>query len=186
MASGKSYGKDRERQQLCAEIIKELRSQENLTPYSGDGIDISISMCGTIVSLDVALKNPDGGLLVVECRRWKKPIQQEALFAFLAKLECLRNTLKVDVEGVFVTRRGYQLGALKMATKMGIGLAICEQDQSSKEFTVAFKRYLQGKQVLTNAHLHISGELKPSGSLSLIVFRGDGSVEDLGEVPSQA
>jgi len=194
MAKGKSYGVNRTYQQLCQAIIRELRSEENLIPYSGDGIDVSIPVCGTNVSFDVALTSSRGKLVVVECRRWEAAIKQEALFAFLGKVLCLRKELEVEVEGIFVTRKNYQKGAIKIATAMDIKIAVCEQDQPSDEFIISFKQYdpQQARtkhktygHIKSHAHAYLIGGVRPTGSLNITVFRADGSVENIGNVDSK-
>lgn len=183
MAKGKAYGDNLAYQKLCCDIIRQVQRQDNLVPYSGDGIDVPFQICGTEVSLDVALKNPQGEVVVVECRRWKEPIKQESLFAFLAKVEGLRKALGVGVAGIFVTKSRYQRGAVKLATEMDITVAVCDQDQSPQEFIISYKRYDPKREaVIQNVKAHLTGSIRPSGSLSAIVARKDGTVEELGEL----
>ena len=185
MAKGKAYGEDRAYQKLCHDIIRRLQLQDDLVPYEGDGIDVPFRICGTVVSFDVALQNPQGNLVVLECRRWKYPIKQEALFAFCAKVECLRKDLEVEVAGIFVTRSRYQLGAVKVATQMGISAAVCDQDQSQQEFVILYKHYdPQREAVMQSAKAHFGGSISPTGSLHGKFIQADVLVEDLGELKS--
>lgn len=128
MAKGKAYGKPLVYQKLCRNVIRQLQLQNNLVPYSGDGIDVPFQICGTEVSFDIALKDSQGRVTVAECRRRKNPTKQEDLFAFLAKVEHLRKELVAEVAGIFITKSHFQIGAVKSATKMGIDVVICDQN----------------------------------------------------------
>jgi hypothetical protein len=70
---------------------------------------------------------------------------------------------------------------------MGIKVAVCEQDQSSQGFVIAFKHYDFNKQgqIGTEGYGFFTGNVQPTGSLSLTVFRADGTVENIGNVGNE-
>jgi len=187
MAKGKAYGADRAYQELCRDIIRHLQFQDDLVPYSGDGIDIPFQICGTDVTFDVALKDPQGKLVVVECKRWKYPIKRKEIAAFAFDVECLRKDFEVEVAGIFVTKSRYQSGAIKMATRVGVDVAVCDQNQSPQEFVISYKRYdPQREAIIQNVKAQLTGSIRPSGALSAMVIRVDGSVEELGELKMES
>lgn len=180
---GKAYGSNLAYQKLCRDIIQKSKLKDNLVPYKGNGIDVPLRIGGTEVTFDVVFKNSQGKLVVIECKRWKNPIKQNELFAFAGLVECLRKELGVSVAGIFVTKTGYQIGAIKYATNMGIDVAVCDQNQSVKHFAIIYKHYdLQRVKIIQNARVQLSGDIKPIGNLFAKVIRKDGSVEDLGEL----
>ena len=179
MTKGKAYGENLVYQKLCRDIIRQLQLQDDLVPYAGDGIDVPFRICGTEVTFDVALQNPQGKLVVVECRRRDAPTKQEAIFAFWGKVDWLRKALGVEVAGIFVTRHRYQIGAVRAATKMGIDVAVCDQVQSPQEFIISYKHYdPQQEAVIQNVKAQFAGSIRPTGSVSATVIRADGLMEN--------
>ena len=70
--------------------------------------------------VDVYWECETGGIkyrTVIECKDWNRPVEQEKLLAFRAKLEDLNNP-----RGIMVTRSGYQSGAVNYGTAHGIYL----------------------------------------------------------------
>lgn len=176
MAKGKAYGKALVYQQLCRDVIRQLTIQNNLIPYSGDGIDVPFQICGTDVSFDIALKDSQGRLTVAECRMRKEPTKQGDFFEFLAKVENLRKELGVEVAGIFLTKSHFQIGAVKSATKMGIDVVICNQNNTPQNFIISYKRYdPQREAVIQNYKAHLTAVSQSSGELLVTYRRSNGS-----------
>jgi hypothetical protein len=182
MSSGKAYGQNRDYQVLCRDILQKI-SSEPLIPLGSDGVDVRFhGLGGTDITFDVALQNTKGDFVVGECRRWNESIKQAATFAFAHKVELLRQHTGLRVAGVFFTKRQFQVGAVKHGNWTGTRLAILEQDQSSKSLALAFQKYDAGRaKRLQEAIAHLSGEITPKGSLSVVIHK-DGTVEDIGKV----
>jgi hypothetical protein len=183
MSSGKAYGKDRDYQVLCRDVLKRI-SADPLEPYDGDGIDVTIyDVGGTKITFDVALRGPTGDLVVAECRRRKEVVKQEAMFAFARKVELLRQHTGRRVAGVFFAKRQFQVGAVRHGNWTGFQLAIIAQDQDIKGFSLAYQKYDASRSKrLQEAIVNLSGEVTPKGSLSLVVIRKDGKVEHIGDL----
>lgn len=58
---------------------------------------------------------------LIECKHWNKPLQQQLLLAFAAVVDDLGGA-DAGVHGVFVTKTGYQAGALRVADAHGIAV----------------------------------------------------------------
>ena len=183
MSSGKAYGQNRDYQVLCRDVLQKI-SPEALITLNDDGIDIRFDgLGGTDITFDVALTNEGEDFVVAECKRWNEPIKQEAIFAFAYRVELLRQHTGRKVAGVFFAKRQFQVGAVKHGNWTGIRLAILEDDQSVKDFVLAFQKYDERRaKRLQEALVHLSGEITPKGSLSIIANRKDGNVEDIGKV----
>jgi len=176
MAKGKAYGKPLEYQRLCRDVIRQLQIQNNLVPYSGDGVDVPFQICGTDVSFDIALKDSQGRLTVAECRKRKEPTKQEALFTFLAKVEHLRKELGTEVAGIFITKSRYQIGAVKLATEMDIDVVICDQNHTPQNFIISYKRYDSKREaVIQDIKAQLTANSQSSGELLVSVRRSNDS-----------
>jgi len=174
MAQGKAYGKDRAYQKLCRDIIQHLQHQYDLTPYSGDGIDVPFHVCGTDITFDVVLKDRhrQDRLVVVECKRWKQPIKRREIAAFAKDVECLRKDLNVEVAGIFVTASRYQFGAIKMASDLEIEVAVCDQYQSPQEFVIVYKHYdSQREAIIQDIHTCLTSSVQLFGTLSTALHK---------------
>jgi hypothetical protein len=184
MASGKAYGEDREYQILCRDILKSVESSGRLTPYSDDGIDIKFEgLGGTDITFDIALSDPEGNIVVAECRRRDEPVKQEALLAFARKVELLRKQTERPVAGIFFAKSKYQIGAIKHASWSGIKVAILDQSHPIKNFILSYQRYdVRREKRIQESLAHLTGEISAKGTVSIIVMRGDGTVEDFGSV----
>lgn len=139
MPSGKAYGNDREYQLLCRDIL--MREYQDLALFEGDGIDVPFEVGGTVWTLDIALRDQEGNLIVAECRRWKDVIKQEALAALAYKVEQVRKHLDLAVAAVFFTRSTFQVGALKVAEFEDMTTIVCDQGQEPEHFRVRYLRY---------------------------------------------
>src|SRR6478735_7196091 len=100
MTGGKAHGANREYQLTCRDVLRCRRPE--LEPWAGDGIDVPFELPDTTWRIDVALREPGGGLVVAECRRTIDAVKQEDVAAFAYKVELLRRTLGVLVAGVFL------------------------------------------------------------------------------------
>src|SRR3990172_2701646 len=174
MTSGKAQREDREYQVLARNILQTLAGG-GLFPYSDDGIDVPFEMGGTTWTLDVALKDSIGAIVVVECKRWQEPIKQEHIAGFAYKVELLRKETGKRVAGMFFTSAKYQIGAVKAAAGAGVEVAICNQDQSLQQFTLSFQKYdpTRAKR-LQKALAYLTGAIQPKGHLMGKVFHADG------------
>jgi hypothetical protein len=139
MTQGKAHGQDRAYQIHCRDVLQ--YQHPGFSPYSGDGIDVAFAVGGTTWTMDVALRDSTGELLVAECRRRKEPAKQEALAAFAHKVELLRKEFAVRVAGAFFSKSSPQLGAVKHSQFEGIIVAELLEGNISEGFSVAFYHY---------------------------------------------
>ena len=63
---------------------------------------------------------------LVECKCWDRPVPLEHVLAFYGRLQDIRPTKMKPVEGVIVSRKGFQRGAKKVATHFGIHWDVIE------------------------------------------------------------
>jgi hypothetical protein len=141
MAKGKATGVNREYQKLAHDIVQQLEGKV-WVPYSDDGVDIAFPLFGTMVTFDAVLKAARGDLIVIECKRYAdRYIEQHDIFALWAEIECLHRTLNVPVQGIFVTKHKYRIGAIKVAHALNIQLTECAQDQSTSNYVINYLKY---------------------------------------------
>lgn len=126
MTQGKATGRNRDYQMLCRDLL--MRRYPDLRPYERDGIDIAFEAAGTVWTVDIALVEPNGGLVIVECKRWIDAIDQGTLAGFAKTLDMLSESQTNSVAGVFFAKQAYQRGALKLAYHLGIELACLLDD----------------------------------------------------------
>jgi hypothetical protein len=69
MTAGKATGKDRDYQVFCRDLLLKQYGSNGLRLYEGDGIDVPFDVGGTPRTLDVALVDCEGNIIVAECRR---------------------------------------------------------------------------------------------------------------------
>jgi len=112
-----------------------------LVPWLEDGIDVPFNLPDTCWTVDVALRNPLGKLVVAECRRTIDAVKQEDIAAFAYKVELLRKTLGIPVAGVFMAKKSLQIGAVKVGQFNGIDLVILEEGVGPPGFGITFLRY---------------------------------------------
>jgi hypothetical protein len=136
---GKAHGENRAYQIHCRDLLQ--NKYPGFWPYSGDGIDVGFTAGGTTWTIDVALRNSEGALLVAECRRRKAPTKQDDIAAFAYKVELLRKHFSTDVAGAFLCKSSPQLGAVKTSQDAGIIVAQLLEGNISEGFSVAFHRY---------------------------------------------
>jgi hypothetical protein len=128
VSSGRAYGKNRDYQAFCRDVLR--KSEPALTPISGDGLDVPIAVGGTTWSFDVALEVAGDHILVAECRRRREPVKQGDLAEFAFKVDLLRKARPVPVAGVFFGKSRYQKGAVAAAQEAAISTAIVGDNNS--------------------------------------------------------
>ncbi len=139
MAGGKAHGPDRQYQLACRDVL--IFRNPGLTPWSDDGIDVPFELPDTLWTIDVALRDSAGALVVAECRRTAGAVKQEDVAAFAYKVELLRKTRAIPVAGVFITKRDHQIGAIKVSQFNGIQAAILDEGSMPPGFDITFLRY---------------------------------------------
>jgi hypothetical protein len=180
MAAGKSHGQDRRYQELCRDVLLAAKSENHLIPYDGDGIDVKFSQIGgSEITFDIVLKDSSKRLVVAECRRYWYAVKQEAIFAFARKVELLRSHTEQEVAGIFFARKRFQIGAIKHGNWSDIGVAVLDQNQSTLNFALVYQKYsFERHKKLQEGFIHLTAEVRPTGSLTMIVTRSDGKVEE--------
>jgi hypothetical protein len=161
MSGGKAHGVSRQYQVECRDVLT-FRGQ-GLTPWSGDGIDVPFDFPDTRWTVDIALRDPMGSLVIAECRRTVDPVKQDDVAAFAYKVELVRRTLSIPVAGIFITRTGHQSGAVKVSQFNGIEAAIMEPGSAPPGFNITFLRYdAERERKCRDIVMHV-----PSGSFGL-------------------
>ncbi len=140
---GRSYGTSREYQVLASKIISHLREREELSPLSGDGIDVPQELGGTTWTFDVLMSNPkDGTIVVVECKNWSEPMEQENIGAFAYLVGLLKSAYGKTVRAYYFTKTGYRQGAEKAAHYAGIEIIISEANLNFEEtFSIYIREF---------------------------------------------
>jgi hypothetical protein len=139
MTQGKAYGRDREYQVHCRDVLQ--YKNPGFLPYSDDGIDVPFAVGGTTWTIDIALRSSTGALLVAECRRREESAKQGAIAEFAHKVELLRRHFGVPVSGAFLCKSSPQLGAVKHSQFEGITVAELREGNISEGFSLSFHRY---------------------------------------------
>jgi len=136
---GKAHGTNRQYQVTCRDAL--TFREPALSPWHGDGIDVSFDLPDTRWTFDVALREPSGALVVVECRRTIGAVKQEDVAAFAYKVESLRKSLGIPVAGIFITKKAHQIGAVRVGQFNGIDLAVLEEGSAPPGFNITFLQY---------------------------------------------
>ncbi len=162
MKGGKAHGAYRQYQVECRDVLM-FRNQE-LTPWSGDGIDVQFDLPDTRWTFDIALRDPAGSLLLAECRCTKNAVKQKDVAAFANNVELARRVLNIPVAGVFITKRQHQIGAVKVSQFNGIEAAILEPGSVAPGYNISFLRYNKEREKkCRDIIMHV-----PTGSYGLI------------------
>ena len=143
MPAGAATGPARRYQEECRDLLLRHAAGAGLVPYEGDGIDVRFQLGVAPVRLDVALRGPDGRLVVAECKRYRKedPIEQGLVKQFAYDVERLRATQAVEVAGFFLTTSSYQIGALRTAFEPGIQMVLFASGQQPSGLIYSYFRY---------------------------------------------
>ena len=164
MTGGKAHGIDREYQVGCRDILT-VRNPGS-TPWQGDGIDVPFDFSGTEWTIDVALRDPSGALIVAECRRTTGAVEQGDVLLFACKVEELRRSLEIPVAGIFMTKTAHQIGAVRVGDDKGIDLAVLDEGSAPPGFNITFLRYdVEREKQLRDIVMHV-----PSVSYSVTGF----------------
>jgi hypothetical protein len=139
MTGGKAHGLNWQYQVECRDVLT-FRNPE-LTAWADQGIDVPFELPDTCWTIDVALRDRAGSLVVAECRRTIGAVKQEDLAAFAYKVEVLRKALDIPVAGVFIAKTDHQIGAVKVAQFNGIQVAILKDGVTPPGFNITFLRY---------------------------------------------
>lgn len=178
MSSGKAHGINRAYQVTCRDVL--THRQPDLTPWSGDGIDIPFRLPDTIWTFDVALTAPNGSVVVAECRRTVGPVKQEDVAGFALKVESLRGTVAGPVSAFFFTKTAHQLGAVRVGQFYGVEITILAEAAQPPGFNMIFLKYdPERDKRLRHFIMHCaSGEFKFTGSdARLTHMKRDGTSE---------
>ncbi len=169
MKSNQSTKEYRIYEELGVGITRRVDPYTKGVPYSGNGQNIKIPVWDASITFDGVLRMPDGKLIVIEAKCLTRPgsVSQEVVFGFQKRIECLRLTQSCDVEGVLFTSTGYQLGALKFATRFGIRMLCAEAGQVANCSVVRFVTWnpiLKKKE--WSGQTNLSGVIEGVGTLS--------------------
>jgi len=173
MGRGQAFGIDRKYQEYCRDFL--IRTRPGLSPYAGDGCDVPFDVGGTTWTLDVALRDGNGTLVVAECRRKKDPSKQTEMASFAYQVERIRKDLGQSVSGTFFAKEEPQLGLVRSGGYEGITVAVLnEGGDPSSGFSIVFHRYDQQREMRLRDYLMIVEpahfELK-GGDIQFIITR---------------
>ncbi len=101
---GKATGENRSYQEQCRDIA--MAQDPSLVPYARDGIDIEFAVGHTTITVDVALRAPDGSLVLIECKRWNEAVEQAAVYAFAGEVEDIREATGLAIVAGFYAKTG--------------------------------------------------------------------------------
>ncbi len=172
MGKGRATWRDREFQIMALGMVQRTDEFAGTIPYTDDGIDIPFKVCDTTVTFDAALKAPNGSLIVVECKRWWKPVPQDAVFAFQKKIECLRQDTQNNVVGVLPVRRAYNIGALKLARRFNLVPMHAEHNQQANCSVVYYVEWnTELGKLSRRGQTNISADIQGRGTLTAANLR---------------
>lgn len=184
MGKGQAEGENRAYQLMCKEVLISYYQSHRLvvSPYYEDGIDIPFSVANTDVSIDIALTDSSGNLILAECKRWAVAVPQDQVFSFAHRVELMRREYKVNVAAFMFSTNGFQSGALKTGgakVHQDIGLVLCGQDQIPPNIHLTFLRWDATRLTRIQDHIHhLTASIKISSSVSARVIRADGTIEE--------
>jgi hypothetical protein len=179
MSKGKAHGINRKYQVKCRDIL--IFRNPKLKPWTDDGIDVVFKLPDTRWTFDVALRDADGALVVVECRRTVGAVKQEAVAAFAYKVEMLRKSLSIPIAALFITKKSHQLGAIKVGQFNGIQVAVLDEDATPPGFNITFLRYDQKRERrCRDIVMHVApGSFKITGSPATMIYRKRSGVTEI-------
>jgi hypothetical protein len=154
-----------------------------LRPYAADGIDVTLRLGTANRTFDIALIDDQGRLVVAECKRTTARVKLADLDAFAYRVELLRRETDREVAGYYFVKSNYQLGVLKAAGDAGIRVAVASDEQGPRVHALVFQKHSPEREKrIREGHVFIDAELRPTGSLGIVVVRRDGSRDDKGLV----
>jgi hypothetical protein len=156
MTGGRAHGEARGYQELCRDIIERVHRFGPLEPYSGDGIDVAFNLGRTTITFDIALKSPDGSLVVGEAKRWADSVPQGEVLKFAHSVEKLRQELGVSVAAFFIVGSDVQSGALGAAADDGVEVVIFSPNQPWPNHAFTFVAYDEARErrIAHNAYIY--------------------------------
>jgi hypothetical protein len=80
--------------------------------------------------IDVSIRGQET-VLLVECKYWNHRVSVEAVLALQGRLDDIRPTLGLEVEGALISTIGFQSGARQVGQHFGIH---CDLVRSAEEF----------------------------------------------------
>ena len=178
MTGGKAHGANRQYQLECRDVLTFRNPQ--LTPWADDAIDVPFQLPDTLWTIDVALRDPAGALVVAECRRRVDAVKQGDVAEFAYKVELLRKTLANPVAGVFIAKKAHQIGAIKVSQFNGIEVAILDEGSTPPGFNITFLRYdSEREKRCRDVIMHVpSGSYGVTGFPATLIHRkGSGETE---------
>jgi hypothetical protein len=104
---------------------------------------VPIKLGFTEFTFDVALKGSDNRIVVVECKAYSEPnrVKQGDISRFANEVRLLRTKTLANVAGIFFTKSGYQVGAVKHAAWEEIEIAVCSPKASLDHIFLTYYRY---------------------------------------------
>ena len=161
MSGGRAHGENRQYQVQCRDVL--VHCLPDLTPWSGDGVDVPFDLADTRWTFDVALRDQAGGLVLIECRRTVGAIKQGDMAEFAYKIEQARKSLGIPVAGIFVAKREHQIGSIKVGQSNDIQIAVLEEGSIPPGFNITFLRYsAEREKRIRDLIMHV-----PTGGISI-------------------
>jgi hypothetical protein len=168
--AGEATGPAREYQVECRDLlVQRVGSLRPLEPYAGEGIDVPILLGYATHKFDVALRGPDGRLVVAECKRWTtKKVSQGHVAEFADWVRRLAPVTDSPVAAFFMVTKDPQLGLLQTAFEPTVRVVVFGPDQHSPDLAFSFVRYdpitgLPWKDAVSYAHGSIGMRAMSSG-----------------------
>jgi hypothetical protein len=172
VGAGKATGEDRDYQVFCRDLLLNQYKSKGFSSYKSDGIDIRLDVGGTTRTIDVALVDVEGNMIVAECRRRMSKTKLMDIDAFAHRVELIRKDTGLQVAGVFFTKKQFQIGAVKSASWEGIDVIICDEGQSLQNFVLSYQLYdSEREKRLQHAQGYLTGGIRPTGSVTFTVIR---------------
>jgi hypothetical protein len=186
MTGGKAHGANRQYQIECRDVL--IHRKPELTPWTDDGVDIPFKLPDTTWTIDVALRDPSGSLVVAECKRRADGVKQDEVAAFAHKVERLRKALGIAVAGVFMAKSAHQIGAVRVGQFEGIKMAILDEGSSPPGFNITFLRYDQERETkLRDITMSVEcGSYRITGTPAAFIHRNASGEEIIGDKPPAA
>jgi hypothetical protein len=80
---------------------------------------------------------------LIECKYWSKPVTPEAVLTLQGRLDDIRPTLDLEVEGMMVTNRFVGPGAKQLAQRFGIRCSVVKSPDEAWLFWYAGNATIQ-------------------------------------------
>jgi hypothetical protein len=92
--------------------------------------------------IDVSIKDQER-VTLIECKYWSKPVTPEAVLTLQGRLDDIRPTLDLEVEGMMVTNRFVGPGAKQLAQHFGIRCSVVKSPDEAWLFWYAGNATIQ-------------------------------------------